>query len=184
MPILGRSPSGNGEGELVDMPPRKASIVNSMSDEEFSALVSRHRAITHILIELNFSPTSGAMAKMVKNRIKRDSIDISHMTRKGQAGSSPRHKMVDILVEHSSYTNIGVLKRRLVKEGILKYQCIKCGNTGTWMGEKLALQLDHKNGKHFDHRIENLRFLCPNCHSQTLTYSGKNMFKAKHGSVA
>jgi 5-methylcytosine-specific restriction endonuclease McrA len=42
------------------------------------------------------------------------------------------------------------------------------------MGKPLSLHLDHKNGKNNDHRIENLRFLCPNCHSQTATYAGKN----------
>lgn len=49
-----------------------------------------------------------------------------------------------------------------------------CGNIGEWQGQKLVLQLDHINGKNNDHRIENLRFLCPNCHSITETYAGKN----------
>ena len=53
----------------------------------------------------------------------------------------------------------------------------QCGNEGFWNGKKLVLQLEHKNGIHNDHRVENLCFLCPNCHSQTDTYSGKNIGK-------
>ncbi len=80
----------------------------------------------------------------------------------------------EILVENSPYKNIPILKKRLLKEGLLEYKCAICGNTGEWLGQPLTLQLDHINGDHFDHRLENLRLLCPNCHSQTETFSGKN----------
>ena len=50
----------------------------------------------------------------------------------------------------------------------------ECG-ISEWLGNPLALQLDHINGVNNDHRLTNLRFLCPNCHSQTDTYAGKNM---------
>jgi hypothetical protein len=56
-------------------------------------------------------------------------------------------------------------------------ECAKgdeCGNDGKWNGEKLSLHLEHKNGVNDDNRLINLTFLCPNCHSQTKTYSGKN----------
>jgi endogenous inhibitor of DNA gyrase (YacG/DUF329 family) len=56
---------------------------------------------------------------------------------------------------------------------LIEYKCDKCGNDGEWMNETLTLHLDHINGNRRDQRLSNLRFLCPNCHSQTETYCGK-----------
>jgi len=71
------------------------------------------------------------------------------------------------------------LKRRLISEGILEEKCAECDHSGLWNGLPLVLHLDHINGINDDHRIENLQLLCPNCHSQTSTYAGKNKRK-KH----
>ena len=68
----------------------------------------------------------------------------------------------------------GTLKKRLIKEGILEYKCVLCGNPGSHNGYPLTLQLDHVNGVNNDHRLENVRLLCPNCHTQQDTYAGKN----------
>lgn len=65
------------------------------------------------------------------------------------------------------------VRRRLLDEGILRDECYECG-ISRWLGTKLTLQLDHINGINDDNRIDNLRMLCPNCHSQTETFSGKN----------
>lgn len=63
----------------------------------------------------------------------------------------------------------------ILREGLLEAKCYEegCGLT-EWRGKPISLQLDHINGDNFDHRIENLRLLCPNCHSQTETFAGKN----------
>jgi hypothetical protein len=67
------------------------------------------------------------------------------------------------------------LKTKLISAGV-KYECSIC-HTNEWLGNKLSLHLDHINGINKDNRPENLRFLCPNCHSQTDTYCGKNNSK-------
>lgn len=82
----------------------------------------------------------------------------------------------ELLVSNRPQTSRTHLKGRLIKEGLLKEKCSVCGIVD-WMGRPLSLHLDHINGKPKDNRIENLRLICPNCHSQTETYSGKNVKK-------
>jgi hypothetical protein len=79
----------------------------------------------------------------------------------------------EILVARSTYSNVGHLKRRLTRAGLLRAGCYVCGLT-EWLGRPLSLILDHANGLHYDNRLENLRLLCPNCNSQTDTFAGRN----------
>lgn len=69
----------------------------------------------------------------------------------------------------------GYLNKRLRKDNLMPYSCGICGNTGIWNNKPLTLQVDHINGMPNDNRIENLRWLCPNCHAQTSTWAGKNI---------
>jgi len=78
-----------------------------------------------------------------------------------------------VFVEKSTYARHHI-KRRVLEQKLIPYKCNDCGISGDWNNKPLVLQLDHKNGINNDHRLENLGFLCPNCHSQTLTYAAKN----------
>lgn len=64
------------------------------------------------------------------------------------------------------------LRSRLIAEGVLEYRCSgpSCPIVDSWLGQPVTLQLDHINGDALDNRLESLRFLCPNCHSQTPTF--------------
>ncbi len=70
------------------------------------------------------------------------------------------------------------VRTRLLDEGLLRYECYECG-ISEGFGERLPLHLDHINGTNNDHRLENLRMLCPNCHSQTKTFGGRNAKRGK-----
>lgn len=67
------------------------------------------------------------------------------------------------------------LRKALIAEGV-EYRCSECG-IDEWRGYPITLALDHINGDSRDNFRENLRFLCPNCHSQTETYGGRNKTK-------
>jgi Zn finger protein HypA/HybF involved in hydrogenase expression len=73
--------------------------------------------------------------------------------------------------DHPQYQT-NKLKIRLIQEGHKKNACEQCG-ISNWNNMPITLELDHINGNNSDHRFENLRILCPNCHSQTLTFSNR-----------
>ena len=64
------------------------------------------------------------------------------------------------------------LKLKLLKAGIFKNQCTIC-HIESWQNKKIVCELDHIDGNRTNHRLENLRMLCPNCHSQTDTFRSK-----------
>lgn len=82
----------------------------------------------------------------------------------------------EVFIENSRHST-GFIKKRILKERLLPYQCQICKVQDKWMEQKLILELDHINGNSKDNRLENLRFLCPNCHSQTFTFRGRNINK-------
>lgn len=70
----------------------------------------------------------------------------------------------------NSLTSSSTVKYRVLKERLLLYKCAICGLDPLWNQKQLTLQLDHIDGKRNNHTLTNLRFLCPNCHSQTSTW--------------
>jgi len=66
------------------------------------------------------------------------------------------------------------LRNRLLKEGIKEYKCEICGNT-MWNNKPIPLELHHIDGNRFNHKLDNLLMICPNCHAQTETYRSKNI---------
>jgi len=85
----------------------------------------------------------------------------------------------ECLVKNSPVRSNGTLKERLLKNGMLKNECAFCKLGPEWKGLALVLQLDHINGDNKDNRLENLRILCPNCHTQTETHSGKRFRRTR-----
>jgi len=68
------------------------------------------------------------------------------------------------------------LKNRLIKEKVKEHKCEKC-NLEMWNNVKIPIELNHIDGNCFNHTLENLEILCPNCHAQTCNYRGKNKNK-------
>lgn len=152
----------------------RISKVYQVSEEEFRTIVAAADSYSDILRQLGLTARGGSSLDVLKRRITELNCSTTHFGQKASIiAPNIKYSLDDILVENSPYTAISRLKIRLVKENRLEYKCACCG-ISEWMGKPISLQLDHINGKNNDHRIENLRFLCPNCHSQTETYAGKN----------
>lgn len=101
---------------------------------------------------------------LLKKRCSELKISTEHFTFSNNS-SNKRYTLEEIFKENSEYTNMTRIKSKILDNEILTYECAICGNKGEWQNKPLTLQLDHKNGNHKDNRIENLRFLCPNCHT-------------------
>jgi hypothetical protein len=148
------------------------------TDNDIIVAVRESFSIAQVLRALGLKAT-GANYKGVYHHINRLGLDKSHFTGQGHLRGK-RHNwsrklpLAEILVAASSYNNSTCLKSRLLREGLLPDKCSECGLPPIWQGKTLVLILDHKNGDHCDHRLENLRLLCPNCNSQQPTFAGKN----------
>lgn len=149
------------------------SKIYQVSDEEFKNIVSNANSYSDCLRALGLRTSGGSSTDILKRRIKELNCSIEHFNQTNKKSYQAKYSLEEILIENSSYANIASLKKRLIKEGALEYKCAICGLT-EWLNKPISLQLDHINGINNDHRIENLRFLCPNCHSQTDTFAGKN----------
>ncbi len=135
-------------------------------------------SIAQVLKALCLSPTGANYQAMYAN-FGRLSLDTSHFTGQGHLKGkrhswTPSRPLSEILVENSTYIGTCHLKIRLLKAGYLRNRCSVCGSDPVWQGAPLVMVLDHINGNNSDHRLENLRLLCPNCNSQQPTFAGKN----------
>ena len=146
--------------------------------EELEKAVKESLSIAEVCRKLNIRDVC-VYYKTLNDKIKKFQIDNSHFTgsawNQGERYKPLREKrpLSEILVENSDYLTSHHLRLRLIEEGVKEHKCEGCGLT-EWRGQKISLELEHKNGNNLDHRIENLEVLCPNCHSQTPTYRGKN----------
>lgn len=150
------------------------------TDDDIINAVKENISIRGVLQQLNLCDYGGANYTLIKNHVKRLNLDTSHWTGqshlKGKNHSwGIKKPLNEILVENSDYcsTSTSALKKRLLNEGVMINKCYECGII-EWRGKNISLHIDHINGIRSDNRMENLRLLCPNCHSQTPTYCGRN----------
>lgn len=154
--------------------------------EKLEVIVKESKTISEVLRKLGLRPGGGSHS-FIKNKIINLGIDCSHFTGQRQYGKDNfnfrnRKPTKSLLVENSTY-NAGHLKKRLIKDKLIPYECSLCNLLPIWNNKSLVLQLDHINGISSDNRLKNLRFLCPNCHSQTDTFGSRNKrHKLNHGS--
>ncbi len=155
----------------------RRSPIWKISRDQLIEIVKQSSTISQILAHFNIL-NKGHNYRTLKRRFEEDNIDFTHIklglaSNKGRQFIREKSALSSILIEHSSF-NRSHLKIRLLKEGVLKNECYLCGQLPIWNDKPLSLQLDHINGVSDDNRVNNLRILCPHCHSQTANFAGKN----------
>jgi len=147
--------------------------------ELLTDVVGKSNSVSDVLRRLDLALAGGNHAH-ISRTIKAFGIDTSHFHSKPHNGSERRRLTAEqILVRlprGSRRRNPVMLHRALLEIG-REYACELCGVNGTWLGAALRLEIDHIDGDYHNNEAWNLRFLCPNCHTQTDTFSGRTRGK-------
>ena len=161
-------------------PKYKRSIVWGIDKTVLLNLAKNATSISYIVKSVGLKP-KGGNSRTVKECLNYHGIDYSHIPLGRNSnkvlyrGGSKPHDVTSILQADSSFTR-STVRRRVLEDNLISYVCAICNFDPIltkWRNQTLVLVLDHINGISNDHRLINLRFLCPNCNSQTLTFAGR-----------
>jgi hypothetical protein len=151
----------------------------SWSDQELLQACDGARSVREVMGRLGLDPDRKRGRRALERRMREVGVEPRELPGQGWSRGRrvvPRYRvpLQELLVDGKAISSTSSLKKRLVEGGLLAWRCDVCGISG-WRGRPLSLQLDHVNGDRWDNRLENLRLLCPNCHSQTDTFAGRNV---------
>ena len=152
----------------------KRSFIRDIDEKIFESAVKQAYSIREVCRNINVNQ-DGNQYQIVCLLIKERNLNTSHF----DSYKNLRRNKGDEFSENSTYKRSN-LRKRLRRENLIPHDnCAICNIERMWNGKPLVLHIDHINGVPNDNRLENLRFLCPNCHSQTDTYSGRNNKRQK-----
>jgi len=165
---------------------QRTSPVWICSRDEMQKLLDSSSSKSDVLRKLQLNPHTGNH-RTLNIRIKQDGLSLDLMNQNlnefrqnfiQTLAKKYGYTLQELLIENSPNLDRKSLKKKLISSGMLTKECSIC-KCIDWLNKPLSLQLDHVNGVNNDNRIENLRLLCPNCHSQTDTFAGKRLKKSK-----
>lgn len=154
-------------------------MILNYTKNQIEKLLLESDSLKDFIIKLGYKSAQSYIYKKVKKHLTQIGVVVnfedfkySNRINKREASAKLDDEMFQRETKFSNQ-----MKSRIIKKNLLLYKCECCNNNGTWNGKELTLHLDHKNGNRTDNRLENFRFLCPNCHTQTGTYAGRNIKK-------
>jgi hypothetical protein len=153
--------------------------------DDFKQLVANSKTYSEILAYWGFD-NKGYNFRTLKARIAEENIDDTHISSVSvgqKVAFKTGRNIEEYLVIDGPSISGQELKRKLINSKFKLDICEECGQGPIWNNKPLTLQLDHINGNRADNRIENLRIMCPHCHTQTPTFAGRNCGHAKPKNV-
>lgn len=155
-------------------------IIYNYSKEELQELLNNSDSFADVFRKIGITDHGGSY-KIIHKLIDQYNLDLTLLISKRENLKKEIRKITskrfttpleEILKKDSSY-NSSRLLNRLIKEGLKTRECEECG-INNWRDKPISLQLHHKDGNRKNNELSNLQILCPNCHSQTDNYMGKN----------
>lgn len=145
------------------------------SDEQLTQAVKESSSYTGVLRKLGLSTSGTESKKRIEFFITKSNIDVSHFEPfRRDITQRRKYAVEEVLIKRPKGSTVGGTTNRRAKQALIEigvpYECALCGQLPFHNGKPLNLQLDHISGDSTDYRKDNLRFICPNCHTQTETY--------------
>ena len=154
----------------------RSSFINMKYTKEMLEVAAKSStSISEVMRKLGIRRAGGSHSHLSR-RFKFFAINTSHFTGKTTSKGRPQKRKTwqEILVLRSNgrRQHAYILRRALIESGV-NHVCSECGLIPLWNGKPLVIPVDHRNGNWLDDRPNNVRFLCPNCHTQTPGYNGR-----------
>lgn len=161
------------------------SIIYSVTKEELQNFINESTTYGQVLKHFGLE-NKGGNHNTLKRRIKEEGLDVSSIVKfkfkggwnKGIKGFNLRRMSLEDAMKTIFITNStsyqAAAKKYVKMYNLMEYKCSECGLTNEWNGKPITLELDHTDGNSHNNILTNLKWLCPNCHSQTPTFRGRN----------
>ena len=146
-------------------------IIDQYSEEELRELVADSYSMHELQRKMGYTSV-GANFKTIRNRLKKYGISTDHF--KPAARDVIKRTFENIFCKDSTVAQ-RILRKWYLKGNYTDYKCSICRLPPFWNDQELSLTLDHINGYNHDNRLENLRWICPNCDRQLSTFGNKSI---------
>ena len=154
---------------------KNISLLIQISTTSLQDVLNKSTSLSNTINNIGLDGLKTYYLDILRDRIKNENLDINTMNDNYTHFNKNKMRIVDsLLLDKNSKHPRSIVRNRIIKDNLIEHKCSECSIVNEYNDKPISLQLDHINGIRNDHRLENLRWLCPNCHSQQNTSFGKN----------